>query len=343
MISLSSPGLVTPKVTRLPRERQPKGHTVDRTFWPHSGIHAPHELKIAKLEEFETGNGQLAFTADVVHPDRGLFGQAARDGRGDDIYFVPEDHQTFGYAAMDEFVAASDQDGRSLDPRDGGVTTLLEALLYETVVADKVAQAKRLGAILVRGRARTVTVDAVTSSRPTSSWRGIPVAHHEIALHRAHRMMLATMLDADPVVDRPLGGESVQWEMFTGQEWRPLLRAVGDHEADSDETFAAIRDASDAVGPGAPITSGGRRMHMVGHKVLNLVRERDGVLQRRRTPIFPLHDDTNPLALPWAWCNCELGPRSSRVRFEWWTFEEGCIASGYLHGAKKCRSLIVIE
>ncbi|MEU7480501.1 hypothetical protein AB0A63_31300 [Lentzea sp. NPDC042327] len=286
-----------------------------RVRWPHTGIDAPYAFTINGFNELETGRG-VAYSAELVHPELGVVGRIANEGRSGPTTFHSYDHTRFGDRQLEQFLQRSLQDGEPMDTGFTGMETVLDEIINESETAQLVAEMRAKNQFLVR---------AYLSRKAASGgpYRGAPLIWDRIIAHRADREPLAARLTADA---RGLD-EGASWQMFNGEEWVPLTgtspltpHQVTDRLRQVDR-LAAELDSPDIHNIDVPFVEG---LNLFGTPTagFTLVGDHVGAVESTK------------------WCTCRR--RQKVVAFERWnrgSLEE----SGTVHAATRCRRLVRLD
>ncbi|MCI2421127.1 hypothetical protein MOQ72_27155 [Saccharopolyspora sp. K220] len=291
--------------------------TQPQTHWVHTGIEGPHQFGIRGFNELETGRG-VAYTAELIHPELGVVGRIANEGRGGPTTFSPYDYARFSDRDLEEFLGQSRQDGEPMDTGPVGKETLLDEIINEAETASIVATMRRDGQFVVRSYL----------PREAASYgphRGAPLVYPQIVLRRAAREHLADELARMP---QHRLDDGASWQMFDGAEWKPLL---GEAPLTAEQTAARLQRVADLVATahskgafanGVPFDD---QFHLFG------------------TPVaggFTLVGDASRLLKTHSWCRCAR--RQATVRFERWNSTR-VLESGTVHAAKRCRRVVRID
>ncbi|RJQ66171.1 hypothetical protein D5S17_35695 [Pseudonocardiaceae bacterium YIM PH 21723] len=298
--------------------RNPGGqHKPASTWWPHTGIEAPHRLELQNLTEIDHGPG-TAFTADLVHPHHGVIGRVSDSGPRGDTEFYTRDATVFGYDHLVAFTEQCRQDGEPLPPRWRGTTALLNAVVDESETARIVNSMRRSGTFLLRSY-------APRSEYNGGAQRGQVLSTQMPLLSKAARETLAARLAAEP--EHALLEDEI-WQMFNGQQWTPMLPGP---QRTAEQTIKRLAQVSAVrIRPDQPLWSRWSTEIEPGlYATGNVGADR-----------FTVSEDSEPMVNCTEWCPC--GGERETSRFETWN-GHGLIEAGTVHARKRCRRLIAIE
>jgi hypothetical protein len=287
-----------------------------RVRWLHTGIDAPFTFTVTGFNQLETGRG-VAYSAELVHPDRGVVGRIANEGCGGPTTFYAYDRTRFGDRQIEQFLQCSLQDGEPMDTGFSGMETLLDEIINEAETAQLVAAMRTKGQFLVRSYL----------SREAASWgphRGAPGAYTRIIARRADRERLAAKLAADPAEHLD---EGAYWQMFTGEDWAPL---TGTSPLTPEQIAGRLKHVDQLIA------------ELDAPDIHNIDVPFDGDLRLFGTPTtrFTLVGDHVGAVDSARWCACRS--RRSVVAFERWSGR--CLEeSGTVHAARRCRRLVRID
>ena len=290
--------------------------TVSRTHWVHTGIEAPYTFTVTGFNQLDTGRG-IAYSAELVHPDLGVVGRIANEGRGGPTTFSSYHRARFGEDHLELFLRQCRQDGEPMDTGHYGMETLLDAIIDEAETTETVAEMRRKGRFLVRSY-------LPRQAAPWGPHRGAPLANTRILLLREARERLAARLARMPA-ERLEDGAC--WQMFDGAQWTRLL---GESPLTPEQSNARVRRAEQLAAE-AP-----DRDTFLGAVPF----DEEFYLTGRPATAFTLTGDTDPIITTDSWCQCAR--RRSTVRFERWS-GTGLEESGTVHAAQRCRRLVHID
>lgn len=292
--------------------------TIDETRirWVHTGIDAPLTFTITGVNEVQTNRG-VAYSTELVHPSLGVVGRIANEGCGGPTTFDPYDHTRFGERELQELLERSLQDGEPMKTDNWGLETLLDEIIYEAETTQLVTEMRARDRFLIRSYL----------SREAASWgpsRGAPGTYDRIVTQRAGRERLAAALAADPAETLV---EGAYWQMFTGEDWAPLIGTPSLTSAQVTDRLrhldrlAAELDEPDTYNTAVPF---GDELHLFGVPTATflLVGDHVGTVDSTR------------------WCTCRS--RRSVVPFERWS-SRSLTESGTVHAAIRCRRLVRLD
>ncbi|WNV83093.1 hypothetical protein [Umezawaea sp. Da 62-37] len=287
-----------------------------RARWPHTGIQAPYSFTITGFNQLETGRG-VAHSAELVHPTLGVVGRIANEGRGGPTTFHTNDRTRFDDRDLEQFLQHSVQDGTPMRTGFPGLEHLLDEIITETETSELVDEMRVKGWFLIRSYL----------PREAASWgpqRGAPSVYSRIITRRGDRERVVARLAGDPASRL---NEGAYWQMFTGQQWVPLLR---ESPLTPEQTATRLRridqltaetDRPEALVSAVPFDD---ELFLFG----------------RLTATVTLLGDHVGTVETATWCDCRR--RQKIVAFERWaggSLQE----SGTVHAARRCRRLVHID
>ncbi|SDD55225.1 hypothetical protein [Actinokineospora iranica] len=292
-----------------------------RVHWVHTGIEAPFLFSAICYPYLETPRG-VAFTAKLVHPQRGVVGQIHNSGNGGPTTFHAEDKSRFSEQDLETFLRRSLQDGEPMSTGFSGIEHLLEEIITETETAQTVAMARGAHDSVIRSFAPK---QADTGYGP---YRGVAMRFSRILVHRSTRRRLADELATNP--DHRLYEPGAFWQLFDNEKWIDLLGP----DPLPEEKVAARFDALDHLRGSAPDTGWNRkqlRIDGVRHHVTG-----DPAGQ------FWLLTDKKSIGDLSTWCWCSPRRSARTAPFELWN---GRVleATGLIHADSDCRRLVRID
>jgi len=307
-------------VTKLDKPCRSGGESLIK--WIHTGIAAPYVLSARRYSELEVSRG-VAFTAEMVHPRLGVVGGIESRGEGGPAWFFPYDRRVFGMPDLETFVAQCRQDDEPLGVGGAAVEILLDRMLDEAMYTEQVVAMRRSGTgFLVRSfQPRTET--------NYGPHRGAVLNCGRVVLGRPEREAFARQAESTPHRLRP----DAHWEMFNGEEW---VRLLAEPALTPEQIRARVGDIRTLYTATADDQADGN--------VVNAGPLEDGMYLTGGAPtgnFLLVGDDRNSVATA-LWCQCKAARRDT-VRFERWNLQDGLLASGALHGARRCRRLVTID
>jgi hypothetical protein len=290
-------------------------------LWPHTSLVAPYYLNVQEVAQLDLGVG-VAYRATLVHPTLGAVGRIVNHGDGSDTIFYPTDETIFGHDELEQFAQRCSWEGRPLGWGTDGTRRLLTTAFNEAGYARSVASMFAKDRFLVR---------YYDPSGPghVGTRRGPAVAWSRVCLDRRDRELIIEQLAARPDMAKP---ERAIWQMYNGRDWADLLPApaldADDHAARVEAVRALRRDTADPqdrLHREGPLTDG---LYVSGgHDRYVLASDRDAVARAKIE----------------RWCRCPHKRPLRSARWQYWSPEQGVLASGHLHAAPRCRRLLILD